>query len=154
MNEKKTMSRRTARKHIFWIVYQSAFHKDFEVEFAMEQIEEAMSQRERDFILNETTGTLENLEQIDDIIGRYSTDWTVDRLGKVDLAVLRIALFEMLFNKQEPIPVSVSINEAVELAKTYGDDNSPTFINGLLAKVVREHNGPQDLHGNPNQSVR
>jgi len=75
-----------------------------------------------------------HLEEIDAMIERASTGWKLNRMNKVDLSLLRVAVFEMYFD--EKVPQKVAINEAVELAKTFGGDSSPAFINGVLAKLV------------------
>jgi N utilization substance protein B len=72
---------------------------------------------------------------IDVIIDERSTGWKTSRMGKVELTILRLAVYEMLFD--EDVPVTVAINEAVELAKKYGGDDTPAFINGVLAKVAK-----------------
>ncbi|HXL03771.1 MAG: transcription antitermination factor NusB [Firmicutes bacterium] len=81
-------------------------------------------------------GTLENLESIDDVISRLAIGWTLDRMGAVDRNLLRLAVYEILF--LDDIPVNVAINEAVTLAKKFGDDESWKFINGILGKLARE----------------
>jgi N utilization substance protein B len=86
------------------------------------------------FIKEEALGTYKNRESIDKIISRYASNWTTDRMAKVDLAILRLATYEMLFDKE--IPSGVSVNEAVELAKKYSSDEAPAFINGILGKVA------------------
>ena len=77
---------------------------------------------------------LEHLEEIDAILSEASTGWKLKRMNKVDLALLRVAVFEMRFD--ERVPEKVAINEAVELAKQFGGDDSPAFINGVLAKLA------------------
>ncbi len=72
---------------------------------------------------------------IDIYIEKYAKEWTVDRMSKVDLAILRLAMFEILY--REDIPYSVSINEAVELAKKYSSEKSSSFINGILGNFIR-----------------
>lgn len=78
----------------------------------------------------------ENRERIDEIISKYSIDWDISRLGKVERAILRLSIGEMLFT--DDVPVSVAINEAVRMAKKYGADNASRFINGILGKFARE----------------
>ncbi|MGI5850803.1 MAG: transcription antitermination factor NusB [Clostridiales bacterium] len=73
--------------------------------------------------------------KIDDYIRKYAKDWTVDRMARVDLAIIRLALYEVLY--MEDIPISVSINEAVELAKKYGNEKSSSFVNGILGNFIR-----------------
>ncbi len=81
-------------------------------------------------------GTLANLDRYDKIISRYAPEWPVEQLPIVDRNVLRMALYEL---ENEDTPVKVVINEAVEVAKTYGGDNSPRFVNGVLGSVVRNN---------------
>jgi len=78
----------------------------------------------------------ENKEQIDELINKYAKNWSVGRMPKVDLSILRLAICELIFI--EEIPNKVSINEAIELAKLYCDDKSPKFINGILGSVSNE----------------
>lgn len=78
----------------------------------------------------------ENKESIDSLINKYAKNWTINRMAKVDLAILRLAICEILYMSE--MPTKVSINEAIELAKLYCDDKSPKFINGILGSVVSE----------------
>jgi N utilization substance protein B len=73
--------------------------------------------------------------ELDEVIARFSKNWKLTRIAKVELTILRLAMHEILH--RQDIPLRVAINEAVELAKTYGDDNSPTFVNGILDAVAR-----------------
>lgn len=75
------------------------------------------------------------LPDIDEKISAASKGWSINRIGKVELAVLRLAVYEMLFD--EDIPVGVAIDEAVEIAKKYGQDGSPAFVNGVLAAIAK-----------------
>ena len=77
---------------------------------------------------------VEKIEEIDAKINEVSEGWKTGRMGKVDLTLIRLAVYEMLY--EEDVPAKVAINEAVELAKQYGTDNSPSFVNGVLAKLV------------------
>ena len=81
-------------------------------------------------------GIEEKKEEIDGLISEFAVDWTTERMPKVDLSILRIAAYEIMYRCD--IPDSVSINEAVELAKTFGGDHSPSFINGILGAVSRK----------------
>lgn len=78
----------------------------------------------------------ENSEKINELISKYAKNWSIERMPKVDLAVLKVAICEILF--VEDIPNKVSINEAIEIAKIYCDDKTPKFINGILGSVVNE----------------
>lgn len=80
-------------------------------------------------------GTIENLDAIDDVIKKNIRNWDFDRLAKVDLAILRLSVFEILY--QEDVPAGVSINEAIEIAKGFGADESYKFINGVLDNIKR-----------------
>jgi transcription antitermination factor NusB len=79
-----------------------------------------------------------NRDNIDDIIQKSSTSWDIKRIAKVDLSILRVAITEILYLSD--IPDKVSINEAIDLAKKYGDENSYKFVNGLLGKIVKNEN--------------
>ena len=81
-------------------------------------------------------GIEKNKEQIDKLIEKnLKSDWKIERISKIDLAILKIAIYEI---KYKDIPFKVGINEAVELAKKYGEDNSKNFVNGILASIVKE----------------
>jgi N utilization substance protein B len=86
------------------------------------------------FIIN---GVKEHLDDIDGIITTCAPDWPIDKISKVDLVILRVAVFELVFGKKAP--VKVVIDEAVELAKEFGNDTSSKFINGVLGTVVEKH---------------
>ena len=123
------MSRRDARRHIFNLMFQNEFNKEINTHESIETYRNEYENFERKdilFIKNEYTGILDNVEKIDSIIDKFSIGWSVDRLSTVDKAILRI-----------DIPNKVSVNEAVELAKEFSEDKAPSFINGVLGKVVR-----------------
>ncbi|MCD7033207.1 transcription antitermination factor NusB [Metabacillus sp. GX 13764] len=80
-------------------------------------------------------GTLENQSRIDEYIKPQLVNWTLERIANVDRAILRLAVYEMAF--EEDIPVNVSIDEGIELAKSYGDDHSAKFVNGVLSNVKK-----------------
>lgn len=82
-----------------------------------------------------SAGTVENLSEIDDLIKKHIRNWEFDRLAKVDLAILRTSVFEMKY--QNDVPTGVTINEAVEIAKSFGADDSYKFINGVLDNIRR-----------------
>ena len=90
----------------------------------------------KDFTSTLVAKTFNNAGRIDDIIGRYATNWQVDRMAMVDRNILRLATCELVFI--EDIPDKVSINEAVEIAKKYGDSESSKFVNGILDKISKE----------------
>jgi N utilization substance protein B len=132
------MKRRELREHIFGILFRVEFMNETEmteqVELYFEDLEEAKSS-DVEYIHNKYNAIREKIDMIDVIIDERSTGWKTSRMGKVELTILRLAVYEMLFD--EDVPVTVAINEAVELAKKYGGDDTPAFINGVLAKVAK-----------------
>lgn len=92
------------------------------------------------FIKQLVLGTIENKESIDAIIGKAAPMWPIDQIANVDKAVLRLGLYELLFGNKEEVPPKVAINEAIELAKTFGGETSGKFVNGVLGTVYRELN--------------
>ncbi len=88
---------------------------------------------------NETLdGVIKNLKKIHKIITENAPEWPVDKIAPVDRAILEIGVYEVVFSKE--VPPVVAINEAIEIAKVYGDTNSPKFINGVLSAVMTKHN--------------
>ncbi|MCK8817511.1 transcription antitermination factor NusB [Natroniella sulfidigena] len=86
------------------------------------------------FLVELIQGVVENLEQIDHVITQNAVDWKIERMGKVDKSIIRLAVYEILY--QDEIPVAVSINEAVELAKSFSDQQSSKFVNGVLGNIA------------------
>lgn len=132
------MSRRDARKHIFNLVFQTEFNPDIDVKESMDTyIEEyeGFKKDESDFISREYRGILANIESIDSYIDKFSVGWSVTRLAKTDLAILRMGVYEIIFDNE--IPDAVAVNEAVELAKVFSGDKAPAFINAVLSKIVK-----------------
>lgn len=107
------------------------------LETAMEIVLPNMiSERNNIFIMKLVTGVFSNLEKIDDIIKKHSNEWDLDRMASTDRNIIRLAVFEILYC--DDIPFSVSINEAVEIAKKYCSANSYKFINGLLGSISQD----------------
>ena len=137
MTEEKNMTRREIRAQVFKMLFRVEFYNQEEMS---EQIalceDDACSWKEKDktYIFEKVEKISEKLEEIDAKINEVSEGWKTGRMGKVDLTVIRLAVYEMLY--EEDVPAKVAINEAVELAKQYGTDNSPSFVNGVLAKLV------------------
>ena len=128
------MSRKLAREMAVCFLFQVEFQK----ENVKEQVEDFIdsygeSNYDKDYFLEIINGVLNSLKEVDEIIENKAKDWTIDRIAKMDLPILRVAIYEM--KHREDIPVGVSINEAVELAKKYGSDDSARFINGLLGQI-------------------
>ena len=133
------MNRRNARKNAFFLVFQMDFNQKEEFEQARELFfdhQQEVEEEEKDFILKETEGTKEHLAEIDEMISKKAKKWATGRMSKVDLAILRLAIYEICFSKE--IPTSVAINEAIELAKKFSSDEAPSFINGILGSIAAE----------------
>lgn len=132
------MTRSTMREHIFKLLFRVEFHNthelDEQIRFYMDELGET-KEEEFEYITEKTQNIAALIPEIDDKINSVSEGWPVSRLGKAELAIMRLAVYEMLYD--EDIPVNVAINEAVELAKNYGGDSSPSFINGVLAKLAK-----------------
>lgn len=132
------MSRREAREHVMKLLFQKEFIEkdeyDEQVKDYLERFE--VGEKQHGFILNEYKGTIEHESEIDHIITTSSKNWKTNRMAKLDLTILRLAVYEIYYT--EDIPNNVAINEAVELAKKYSSDEAPAFINGLLANVIKE----------------
>ncbi len=131
------MSRRELREQIFKLLFRIEFNDEAEMPEQMAfffEAEEPLEDSVKEEISRKYTAVLEKKEELDQMLDEKATGWTVSRMGKVDLTILRLALFEMLYD--DAIPVSVAINEAVELAKKFGQAESPAFVNGILAKFA------------------
>ena len=93
-----------------------------------------ISNKDRNFIHDRVFDIIPRLNEIDEAINNVAEGWSTGRMGRVDLTILRLAYYEIKYDKD--IPAAVAINEAVELAKKFGGETSPAFVNGILAKVV------------------
>jgi len=101
---------------------------------------------EPDFVWRLVKGVIDHLSQIDAIIERAAPEWPLEQIAIIDRNVLRIGLYELLFADKKEVPPKVAINEAIEIAKSYGGTNSPKFINGVLGTIYREIGGEiQDM---------
>lgn len=130
------MKRKETREEAVKIAYSMDVNKDFNNFDLTEHIEHfEINDMDNDYLNITISNMIENIEEIDKYIRDNSKDWKINRIAKVDLAVLRIALSEILYNKT--IPESVSINEAVEISKKFSNEDSHKFINGILGTVVR-----------------
>ncbi|MBQ2803233.1 MAG: transcription antitermination factor NusB [Lachnospiraceae bacterium] len=133
------MGRREQREQVFKLLFRVEFNtpEDMpeQVKLFTEDNEEVVYQKDADFIADRFTKIAEKLPEIDKLLDENTEGWNTARMGKVELTVLRLATYEILFD--EEIPGSVAINEAVEIAKKYGQDNSGGFVNAILAKIVK-----------------
>ena len=133
------MNRSQTRELAFKLLYQIEIQKeindeDMQLFFENNNI---ISEEAKKYIKDIVNGTSKNSEEILELIrNNLKKDWNLERISKVNLALLKLAIYEIQYKE---IPFKVAINEAVELAKTYGEDNSANFINGVLANVVKEN---------------
>lgn len=131
------MTRSSMREHIFKILFRVEFHSmaelDEQIRFYMETVS-PITDKDLSYISEKVKKIAEKLPQIDAKINAVSEGWPVNRIGKAELSIMRLAVYEMDFD--EDIPVNVAINEAVELAKRYGAENASSFMNGVLAKMT------------------
>lgn len=130
------MTRRAAREEAFKIIFQTDMGKNPWKEVLSHNLDNSsLSEAGRVFLKQLVEGTMTHLNTIDAEISKYAQDWKLDRMLSTDRNILRMSIYELKY--QNDIPAGVSVNEAVELAKTYGDDDSGRFINGILGNIVR-----------------
>ncbi len=141
------MTRREAREAIMQMLFACDFHEEQERERLLEEHCAQLREEEKlkhqkgnnnpmfQFIEREYHGVLEHLEEIDALIKQSATNWSLQRIAKVDHMILRLAIYELKWEKD--IPPKVVVNEAVEIAKAYSTDKSPKFINGVLGNIIK-----------------
>lgn len=131
------MKRSELREHIFKVLFGLEFNPQEEMaqqlSLYFDQVEDA-DDKDRSYIQNKAAAVAEHLNEIDTLINTHATGWKTSRMNKVDLTILRLAVYEMKWD--DDVPISVAINEAVELAKQFGGEESPSFVNGVLAKIA------------------
>ena len=136
----KFKERQEAREEAMAFIYSIDYHLDeiaFQIEnFMSEENIVGFSDESKKYINDVISGVVDKLKEIDPLIEKYSRGWSFNRIPNIDIAVLRLCIYEMIF--REDIPASVSINEAVNLAKKYGHDESGTFVNGILGSIYKE----------------
>ncbi|MDD6276618.1 MAG: transcription antitermination factor NusB [Clostridia bacterium] len=130
-----TENRRKSREQAFIILFEKSFNEDMNIDDIIKMAEETEVITPDDFTLNLIRTAVDNLDVIDGEIEKNLKGWSMSRISKVSLAVMRMAIGEMMFNGD--VPVGVSINEAVELCKIYGSDEDKSFVNGILGSVAR-----------------
>ena len=133
------MGRHEQREQVFKLLFRVEFNlpEDMpeQVRLFTEDNEEVPLQKDADYIQERFAKILEKLPEIDKLLNEHAEGWNTQRMGKVELTVLRLAIYEIVFD--EDIPDSVAINEAVEIAKTYGQSASGGFVNAVLAKIAK-----------------
>ena len=129
------MGRRASREIVMKLLYQLELQKEDrqeQIDLVLEQ--ENLRSNDKKYVEDILEGVYNNLEYIDSLIKKGLKGWTLDRISKVELAILRIALYEMKY--REDIPIKVSFNEAIELTKKYSGQDKAAFVNGLLGKYI------------------
>jgi N utilization substance protein B len=132
------MSRKTAREHAFRVLFSAQFQQESAqvlIERYLQGQETTLDEKDKNFVYRELEGALREQKHIYARIEEALKEWKLSRLYRVDRAILQIAVYEMLY--EEDIPESVSINEAVELAKKYSTEAAPAFINGVLGTIAK-----------------
>lgn len=133
------MGRHEQREQVFKLLFQAEFHAPEamprQVRLSLESSEEICSQKDADYIEARCLAVCEKIPEIDKLINDNTEGWNTGRMGRVELGVLRLGVFEMHYD--DDIPVGVAIDEAVEIAKKYGQENSGGFVNAILAKIMK-----------------
>ncbi|HBA02934.1 antitermination protein NusB [Clostridium sulfidigenes] len=133
------MNRRKSREIATRLIFEISINKESYVDIIenfRENTEEKIEDIDFEYVIRVLKGVSENEAQINETISKYLVKWKLERLPKMNLAILKMATYEILFD--EDIPNKVTINEAIELAKRYGDDNAPSFINGVLNNLIKK----------------
>ena len=132
------MSRRELREQIFKLLFRIEFNQKEEMSeqtrLFFEEEENQTDEEDTAYITDKLNRIVEKLDEIDAALNERVQGWNTSRMGKVDLTILRLAVYEIMYD--EAVPTGVAINEAVEIAKKFGQDNSSSFINGVLAKFA------------------
>ena len=133
------MNRSAIRELTFRLIYSIEIQKETNIEEQVDLYIESNNiddENAKEYIKDVIFGINSNVEEITELIEKHlKSDWKIDRISKIDLSLLKLAIYEI---KYKEIPYKVAINEAIELAKKYGEDNSKNFVNGILASVVKE----------------
>ena len=131
------MNRSELREHLFRMLFRIEFHDESEYEEQMKLYTEALadpSEAELSYMLGKSSKVIEKVSELDQMIDEAVFGWKTDRMGRVELTIIRLALYEIKFD--DDVPTGVAINEAVELAKRYGNTESASFVNGVLARLA------------------
>ena len=130
----KQLTRTELRKNIMTILYQINVYETNKIEFNVEDVIKEVNPIDNEFVKDVVYGVITKKEELDNLANTYLNKWTIDRLGNTDQSILRMAIYELLYTKT---PEIVVINEAIELAKLYSDDDVKNMINGVLDKIYK-----------------
>jgi N utilization substance protein B len=134
-------SRHLARIIALQTLYEWDFKgkKDFPSEILERNFQEfAPDLKDKDFSRELVKGTIEHLAEIDEIISKAAPQWPIEQIANIDRNILRLGVYELLFGDKKAVPPKVAINEAIELGKSFGGENSGRFINGVLGAIFKE----------------
>ena len=131
------MDRHKSRYKIMTILYQVFLYRKNKINISLEDIINEQLEEQNEYIENSVKGIIDNEELLEKKANKYLNNWTLDRLGYTDQAIIKLAIYEMLYTN---IDEKICINEAIELAKQYSDENVVKMINGVLDKVYKEKN--------------
>ncbi len=126
------LTRTELREKIMIILYQIEIYRKENIEYDLEEVFHENLEIDNQYVRDIVNGVLDNLSKIDEIVNKYMDKWTIDRLGKTDASILRLATYEMLYYDT---PALVVLNEAIELAKKYSDDKVVALVNAVLDKI-------------------
>lgn len=130
-----SMTRSEAREYAFKLIYEASVQKDKSVTEIISDTELQQEFSANEYIISAVSGVREHTEELDELIADSSHGWKISRISAVSGAILRLAIYEMLYAS---VPFSVAINEAVELAKKYDHEKAPKFINGILNNIAEK----------------
>lgn len=133
------MSRSELREHIFRMLFRIEFNNAEEMKEQEDLYFELLGEikeQDKEYILNKYRAIADNMEEIDGLLNERASGWKTSRMNRVDLTILRLAVYELKYD--EDVPTGVAINEAVELGKKYSGEEGPSFINGVLAKFANQ----------------
>lgn len=130
------MGRRVSREVAMKLLYQTEIQKEdreWQIEYVLNN--KSFDSKDKQYIKDIVWGVLGNKGKIDSLIEKYAIGWKLNRISRVDLSILRVSIYEILF--RDDIPYNVSVNEAIEMAKKYSTEEAGSFINGILSKVPK-----------------
>ena len=128
-------NRSELREVIMKVIYQNNLYKDSDFEYDINDLIKEQLEVENSFVNDSVKGIIDNQDKITELANKYLKDWTMDRLNKVDQAILSLGIYELMYTDT---PSVVSINEAIELSKKYSDEAVTKMINGVLDKIYHE----------------
>ncbi|MBQ2946775.1 MAG: transcription antitermination factor NusB [Bacilli bacterium] len=130
----KQLTRSELRKNIMTILYQINVYEANKIEYNVEDVIKEVNPIDNEFVKDVVYGVITKKDELDNLANTFLNKWTIDRLGNTDQSIVRMAIYELLYTKT---PEIVVINEAIELAKLYSDDDVKNMINGVLDKIYK-----------------